>query len=153
MTVQKGSFFISTDRSLLQLDRIHRFLSKESYWSLEIPPAIVQKSIENSLCFGVYEKTGEDVLQVGFARVISDLATFAYLCDVYIEGEYRGRDLSKWLVETIMAQPELQGLRRYCLATLDAHKLYEKFGFQITPTPNSWMEIKDNDIYRKQRLR
>lgn len=139
-------FSISTDQSLLQVDRIHQFLSQESYWSNSIPMSVVQKAIENSLCFGLYKNSGE---QIGFARIVTDYATFAWLCDVYVEASVRGKGLSKWLMSCVMKHPELQGLRRICLATKDAHELYKKFGFQKTQSPENWMEIKDNEIYKR----
>jgi N-acetylglutamate synthase-like GNAT family acetyltransferase len=141
--IRRGEFLISADFSKLQFDRIHRFLSEEAYWSKGIPRAVVEKAAENSICFGVYIHER----QIGFARVVTDLATFAWFSDVYIEKEYRGRGLSKSLIEFIMADPQLKNLRRLCLATKDAQSLYEKFGFEVTKTPGYWMEIKDNDIY------
>jgi GNAT superfamily N-acetyltransferase len=145
MPEQITGFSISTDKSKLQLERVHRFLSQEAYWCLGIPLEVVRKAISTSLCFGVYAESGE---QIGFARVVSDQATFAWICDVYIEKEYRGRGISTWLMETLMSHPELQGLRRLCLATKDAHTLYQKFGFVVTQTPGNWLEIKNNDIYK-----
>jgi GNAT superfamily N-acetyltransferase len=117
---------ISTDKARLDLDRIHRFLSAEAYWSPGVPREVVERSIENSICFGVYSAEGE---QVGFARVVSDRATFAWLADVYIESEHRGDGLGKRLVATVLEHPELQGLRRWMLGTADAHELYRRFGF------------------------
>jgi N-acetylglutamate synthase-like GNAT family acetyltransferase len=140
-------FFISHDKSLLQVEKIHQFLSTEAYWCLGIPKEVVQKSIESSLCFGVYENKSKS--QVGFARVVTDKATFAWLCDVYIEAEYRKRGLSRRLMETIKAHPDLQNLRRFCLTTRDAHDVYNPFGFEVTKTPTYWMEIKDPTIYQR----
>jgi len=147
MNWKRDNFDISTDKSLLQIDRIHKFLSQEAYWCLGVPKTVVVKAIEGSLCFGVYDRSG-GITQIGYARLVTDKATFAWLCDVYIENEYRGTGLSKWLMECVLAHPELQGLRRICLATKDAHKLYEQYGFEITKTPGNWLEIKDNDIYK-----
>lgn len=141
----KDVFRISTDKHELDIDAIHAFLSTKAYWCLDIPKEIVQRSVDNSLCFGVYD--GEK--QVGFARVISDFATIAYLGDVYIEEEYRGKGLSKWLVETIMKHPDLQGLRRWILLTGDAHELYRKFGWTDLADPSKWMELHDRDVYRR----
>jgi N-acetylglutamate synthase-like GNAT family acetyltransferase len=141
--IRRGEFLISSDFSKLQFERIHRFLSEEAYWSKGIPRAVVEKAAENSICFGVY--THEH--QIGFARVVTDTATFAWFSDVYIEKKYRGQGLSKSLIEFTLADPRLKNLRRLCLATKDAHSLYEKFGFEVTKTPSYWMEIKDNDIY------
>jgi GNAT superfamily N-acetyltransferase len=117
---------ISTDKSRLDVERVHRFLSTEAYWSPGVERDVVERSIENSLCFGVYSERGE---QVGFARVVSDRATFAWLADVYIESEHRGHGLGKRLVATVLEHPELQGLRRWMLGTADAHELYRRFEF------------------------
>ena len=133
----KKGFIISTDKSLLDVDMIYAYLSKESYWAKNIAEEKVKHSIENSMCFGIYK----DGHQVGFARVVSDKATFAYLADVFIVGGFRGLGLSKWLVQTILAQPDLQGLRRWLLATADAHKLYNQFGFLPLTSPERWMGI------------
>jgi len=132
----REEFLISTERSRLDIACVHAFLS-QSYWSAGIPRPIVEKSIENSLCFGVYRGTE----QVGFARVITDRATFGYLADVFILPPWRGRGLGKWLVATVRAHPELQGLRRFMLATRDAHALYRPFGFAAPAEPSRLMEI------------
>ena len=134
---------ISTDKTKLDLNTIHTYLSKESYWAKNIPIETVKRSIENSICFGVYD----DEAQIGFARIISDQATFAYLADVFILTNYRGKGLSKQLMEYIIAFPQLQGLRRWVLATSDAHGLYKQFGFTMLGSPDSFMEIKANNIY------
>jgi GNAT superfamily N-acetyltransferase len=120
------AYEISTDKTRLDLDRVHRFLSTEAYWSPGVPREVVERSIENSICFGVYTEGGE---QVGFARAVTDRATFAWLADVYIESEHRGNGLGKRLVATVLEHPELQGLRRWMLGTADAHELYRRFGF------------------------
>jgi GNAT superfamily N-acetyltransferase len=117
---------ISTDKARLDLDRIHRFLATEAYWSPGVEREIVERSIDNSICFGVYSADGE---QVGFARVVTDRATFAWLADVYIESDHRGDGLGKRLVATVLEHPDLQGLRRWMLGTADAHDLYRRFGF------------------------
>jgi GNAT superfamily N-acetyltransferase len=117
---------ISTDKTRLDRDRVHRFLSTEAYWSPGVRREVVERSIENSICFGVYSDGGE---QVGFARAVTDRATFAWLADVYIESEHRGNGLGKRLVATVLEHPELQGLRRWMLGTADAHELYRRFGF------------------------
>jgi GNAT superfamily N-acetyltransferase len=117
---------ISTDRTRLDLPRIHRFLSTEAYWSPGVPRDVVERSIENSICFGVHAAGGG---QVGFARVVTDRATFAWIADLYIEAGHRGRGLGKRLVSAILEHPDLQGLRRFMLATADAHGLYRQFGF------------------------
>lgn len=137
-------FTISSDPSKLQKERIHAFLSTQAYWCLGLPRSVLARAIEGSICFGVYNR--ED-LQVGFARVVTDRATFAWLCDVYIEDAYRGKGLAHRLMEAVMAHPELQGLRRFCLTTKDAHSIYAKYGFEPTQTPTYWMEIKNNSIY------
>ncbi|MET0463779.1 MAG: GNAT family N-acetyltransferase [Chitinophagaceae bacterium] len=124
-TVEKNGFIISTDKKLLDIDVIHSYLSRESYWSTNIPRDIVERSIAGAECFGVYH----DQQQIGFARVITDKATIAYLGDVFILDAFRGKGLSKWLMEVIHAHPELQGLRRWLLGTRDAHTLYEQFGW------------------------
>ncbi len=143
----RDAFLVSTDRSLLDLDVIHDFLSN-CYWSKGIPREVVVRAIEHSLCFGMYE-SGR---QIGFARAISDFATFAYIADVFILESHRGQGLSKWLMECIRRHPQLQGLRRWALATRDAHGLYAQFGF--TPLQNQalWMEIVDPAIYSKHNL-
>lgn len=138
----KGEFVISTDRDRLDLDVIHGFLT-ECYWAKGIPREAVARSIENSLCFGVYAKSK----QVGFARVISDFATYAYIGDVFILDEYRGRGLGKWLMECIMRHPRLQGLRRWSLVTRDAHQLYARFGFTPLKTPDRYMELHNPNVY------
>ena len=137
-----NTYDISTDPRRLQLDAIHAYLTR-SYWSPGIPKELVERAIANSLCFGIY--LGQ--AQVGFARVVTDKATFAYLSDVYVLEEHRGQGLSKRLVETIQAHPELQGLRRFLLATKDAHGLYAQFGFAPPASPENLMEIRLADPY------
>lgn len=141
----RGSFTISTDKALLDPIAIHEFLSTKAYWSLNIPLETMLRSIEHSLCFGVYENSQ----QIGFARVITDYATIAYLGDVYVLEAYRGQGLSKWLMETIMSHPDLHGLRRWILLTGDAHGLYRQFGWTDIADPSRWMEIHDKNVYRK----
>ena len=143
---RRGNFTISTDRDRLDREVIHRFL-KDSYWAPEVPREIVDRSIENAMCFGLYEGPR----QIGFARVISDFATFAYLADVFVLESHRGKGLAVWLVETIRAHPKLQNLRRWMLATRDAHGLYRKSGFAPLSHPERIMEIVDTDIYRRLR--
>ena len=142
---KKNEYFISTDKSKINMDVVHDFLSK-SYWAEGIPLETVSRSIENSLCFGVYHN---DEL-VGFARVISDFVTFAYLGDVFILPLHRGKGLSKWLMEIIMFHPQLQGLRRFTLATRDAHGLYAQFGFKPFARPERWMEKHDPNVYKQE---
>ncbi|HEX8096951.1 MAG TPA: GNAT family N-acetyltransferase [Pyrinomonadaceae bacterium] len=136
---RRGEFTISTDRSRLDVETIHRYLSTESYWALGRPLEVVRRSIEHSLPFGVYKS---DRL-AGFARVITDYATFAWLADVFVLEEFRGLGLGKWLVEVILAHPELQGFRRWVLATKDAHELYRRHGFRELKEPARWMERFD----------
>ena len=140
---QNGEFTISTDRTRLQIEAIHRFLSEESYWANNRRKEQTLTAIKNSLPFGVY--TGEN--QIGFARVVTDYATFAYLGDVYILKDFRGKGLSKWLMEVIIGHPELQDFRRWVLATRDAHTLYEKFGFHALVHPDRWMEKPAPNAY------
>jgi N-acetylglutamate synthase-like GNAT family acetyltransferase len=139
-------YTISDDPALLDLDVVHAFIANESYWAKGIPKALVERTIANSLCWGVYFE-GK---QIGFARVISDKATFAYLCDVFIAAGHRGKGLSKALVATILAHPDLQNLRRWMLVTADAQKLYEQFGFRIVSQPERHMEIHQPGIYEKR---
>jgi GNAT superfamily N-acetyltransferase len=138
MEYKRDPFIISDDPSKLDFDAICDFLSR-AYWAEKRPREVIEKSIRFSLNFGVYDGNR----QVGFARVITDYATFAYLCDVFIHEEYRGHALGKWLMESILAHPNLQGLRRWSLATRDAHGLYKQFGFAELSNPASWMEKFD----------
>ena len=142
LNINRQDYSISTDQDQLDVKAIHAFLST-SYWSPGIPIAVVKHAIENSLCFGVFHGTE----QVGFARVVTDSATFAYLADVYILESHRGKGLSKWLMETIQGHPRLQGLRRFMLATRDAHGLYSQFGFNVVANPSRLMEILNPDVY------
>jgi GNAT superfamily N-acetyltransferase len=140
----KGDYEISTDPARIDMAMVHEFLTK-SYWAKGILEKTVRLSIEKSIPFGVYH--GQQ--QVGFARIISDLATFAYLADVFILPSHRGQGLSLWLMECIISHPDLQGLRRWMLATKDAHGLYAKFGFAPIKSPESWMEIHQPDVYAR----
>jgi GNAT superfamily N-acetyltransferase len=143
LNITKEAFVISTDKAKLDINAIHGFLSKEAYWSLNIPKETVKTAIDNSLCFGVYENNK----QIGFARVISDFATIAYLGDVYVLEEYRGKGLSKWLMETIMSHPNVQGLRRWILLTGDAHGLYRQYGWTDIADASKWMELHNKNVY------
>jgi len=143
MHFQNDPFTISTDKAKLNIPYIHQFLS-HSYWAENIPLYIVERSIEGSLCFGVYD--GEQ--QIGFARVVTDHATFGHLADVFIDEKYRGQGLSKWLVETIMTHPGLQGFRSWQLATRDAHGLYAKFGFTPIDNPERIMRKYNAEVYK-----
>lgn len=140
---RRGPHLVSTDPSLLDAEAIASYLSAESYWARGIPHETVVRSLEASVVFGLYEGGR----QIGFARVISDLATFAYLGDVFVLAAHRGGGLSKWLMECVMSHPQLQGLRRWMLATRDAHTLYERFGFTPLASPEKFMERHDPGVY------
>ena len=146
VVMETGRFLIGTDKSKLDLDVIHKFLS-HSYWAAGIPRETVARSIDNSLCFGVYDHAN----QIGFARVVSDFATFAYIADVFILEPYRDRGLGKDLMASIMTHPKLQGLRRWSLGTRDAQGLYAQFGFQpvVNTHARTVMEIVDADVYSR----
>ena len=134
----KKGYKISTDKSLIDFEVVYKYLNGDSYWANGIQAEKLRKAVENSMCFGVYDRENN---QVGFARVITDQATFAYICDLFILPGFRGLGLSKWLVQSILGHPELQGLRRWSLATADAHGLYNQFGFTQITRPEVWMEI------------
>jgi len=140
-SVTKNEFNISTDKNKINLDYVHQFLT-QSYWSPGTSMQIVKKAMEGSLCFGVYDNNK----QVGYARVITDTATFAYLADVFIDENYRGRGLGKWLVNVILKHPDLQGLRRIILTTKDAHKVYEQCGFTSVTNPERYMVYNPQSI-------
>jgi GNAT superfamily N-acetyltransferase len=143
MELVRGEFELSTDKDRLVIDAIQEYLVEDSYWARERTLEQTKAAIEHSICFGVYH----GVEQIGFGRVVSDRATFAYIGDIYILPEYRGRGLSKWLMEAMVGHPELQGLRRWVLATRDAHTLYEKFGFHELVHPDRWMERPAPNAY------
>ncbi|MEO8647700.1 MAG: GNAT family N-acetyltransferase [Acidobacteriota bacterium] len=143
METEHGEFLISTDKTKLDVDLIQKFLAEESYWAHNRSAQQTATAVENSICFGVY--IGQR--QIGFARVVSDKATFAYLGDVFILPEFRGRGLSKRLMESIVAHTELQGLRRWLLATRDAHGLYSQFDFAPLRFADRWMERTEPDAY------
>lgn len=144
MEYRLGEFVISTSRERLSLDVVHSFLTN-CYWAKGIPREIVARSIEHSLCFGIYEGSGA---QVGFARVVSDFATVAYLGDVFVLESHRGRGLSKWLMQCVMQHPALQHLRRWILLTRDAHGLYSQFDFTLVSAPERYMELHQPEIYK-----
>ena len=144
--VHKGDYLISTDPSRLDLEVIHDYLSQQSYWATGIPKEIVRKAFENSLNFGL----SQDERQIGLVRIISDYATFAYVCDVFILPGFRGLGLSKWLMSVVMSHPFLQGLRRWSLLTSDAHMLYARYGFTPLHNPERYMEIFDPEVYTRQ---
>jgi GNAT superfamily N-acetyltransferase len=133
---KRDAFLISTDPARLDVDAIYAYLSRV-YWANTRSRSTVERSLKNSLCFGLYEGAS----QIGLARVISDYATFAYVCDVYVLEAYQGNGLGAWLMKAVMAYPDLQGLRRWLLATRDAHGLYRKSGFKELESPERWMEI------------
>jgi GNAT superfamily N-acetyltransferase len=139
---RRGDFLISTDPARLDVPLIHDFLANRSYWAAGRPLEVVRRSFASSLCFGLYQ--GQQ--QVGLARVVTDRATFAWLCDVFVLEAYRGRGLAKWLIEAVMSHPDLQGLRRVLLATLDAHGLYQRYGFTPLADPSKFMEVFRPDV-------
>jgi GNAT superfamily N-acetyltransferase len=142
MEWHKGEYTISDERGRLDLGVVHRFVSEESYWGQGRSIEVVRRSVEGSKPFGVYR--GPEM--VGFARVVTDYATFAWVADVFVVSGHRGRGLSKWLMETILAHPDLQGFRRWVLATKDAHGLYRQFGFRELHRPERWMERPDPNM-------
>ncbi|WP_374347315.1 GNAT family N-acetyltransferase [Chitinimonas sp.] len=143
-TWQRDAYLISTDQARLDLATAHRFIAG-TYWAKDIPFDTFLRSVRGAICFGVYHEAA----LVGFARVISDCATIAYLGDVYIDPAYRGQGLSKWLMECISAHPDLQGLRRWMLLTSDAHELYRQYGFTDLAKPSLWMEKAVANLYQK----
>jgi GNAT superfamily N-acetyltransferase len=142
-TWSRDGLEITTDRARLDVDAIHAFLAGESYWARGIPIELVRRSIENSICFGMLD----GARQAGFGRVITDRATHAHLCDVYVLPAYRGRGLGRWLMECVMSHPDVQGVRKFSLATRDAHGLYAPFGFAPISRPDWAMEIRRADPY------
>ncbi|GEL71380.1 GNAT family N-acetyltransferase [Myxococcus virescens] len=139
-------FVASDDLARIDLDVVHGYLSR-SYWSAGIPRETVERAARNSLVFGLYSSGG----QVGYARVVTDRASFAYLCDVFVLESYQGRGLGQWMMEALLEHPDLQGLRRFLLATRDAHSLYARYGFQPLGSPASFMERHDPDVYVRNR--
>jgi GNAT superfamily N-acetyltransferase len=142
----RDGYEVSDDLRRLDLGVVHRFISKESYWAAGISEALLARAIAHSLCFGLYR--GAE--QVGFARVVTDRATYGYLCDVYVDRSRRGKGLGKWLVDCVLKHPDLQGLRRIALMTRDAHDLYRPFGFQAMPEATRYLEIHRPDVYRSE---
>ena len=138
---RRDEFVVSTDATKLDLDVVHHWLSESSYWVPGIPFDIVRRGIEGSLNFGLYADRAART--IGLVRIITDYATFAYVCDVFVLDEFRGRGLGVWLMECVAAHPRLQGLRRWMLGTKDAHTLYEKTGFRPVAAPDRWMEKVD----------
>src|SRR5271163_4384826 len=154
MERRQGEFLASTDRARLDLDVVYGFLTN-CYWARGIPREVVARSIEHSLCFGIYDESPRLAkearhgapAQVGFARVVSDFATVAYLGDVFVLESHRGQGLSKWLMECVMKHPALQNLRRWILLTRDAHGLYSQFGFTPVKAPERYMELHRPNVY------
>lgn len=144
-TFHRDDFLVSTDKRKIDVDLVYHFLAYESYWANGIAREIVERSMRYSLCFGVYDCSTSAERQIGFARVISDYTSFAYLSDVFILAGDRGQGLGKWLISCILAHPELQGLRKWMLNTKDAHELYERFGFRLNAEPDTYL------VYRPQR--
>jgi len=145
MEITENGFIFSDDKNKIDAAAVHHYLSTQSYWAKDIPMETVVKSIANSICFGIYK----DTRQIGFARWITDGATFGYLADVYVEEEFRGQGLSKKLMTIMLFHEELQGLRRYMLATQDAHSLYSQFGFAPLENPESMMAIVIKNAYSR----
>jgi GNAT superfamily N-acetyltransferase len=144
MEWRRGEYLVSDDRWRVDREVVHAFLS-ECYWARGIPRHLVERSIRHSLCFGIYHGDA----QVGFGRVVTDRATFAYLADVFVLEAHRGRGLAKFLMECVVGHPELQGLRRFLLGTRDAHGLYARYGFAPPCKPEIWMEKHDADVYQR----
>jgi GNAT superfamily N-acetyltransferase len=141
----KDEYEISDENARLNIAFVHKYLSEESYWAKNIPYATVECSIQHSLCFGLYLQDQ----QIGFARLVTDRATFAYLADVFIIEQERGKGLSKWLMQAILKHPDVSGLRRWMLGTRDAHELYRQFGFTPLPVPERFMELHFPQVYRQ----
>lgn len=139
----RGDYSVSTDPSRMDLDVIHGYL-RRAYWCEGIPHETVERSMQHSLCFALFERER----QIGFARVVTDYATFAYVCDVFVLESHRGKGLATWLMQCVMSHPDLQGLRRWCLTTRDAHTLYERVGFERTKIPERYMDRVRPDIYK-----
>lgn len=142
--IHPTGYVLSTDPSRLDVTAVHGWLSNDSYWARNISRTTVERAIANSLNFGLYAPDGR---QAGFCRVVTDRATFAWLCDVFVLPEHRGLGLSKWLVRQMLAHPDLQNLRRHLLATFDAHTLYQRFGYEPLDRPDRWLEIKHPNPY------
>jgi GNAT superfamily N-acetyltransferase len=146
MITTMGEYSITTDKSKMDIPVIHSYLTR-SYWSEGISVETVARAIDGSMCFGLFHGNK----QIGVTRVITDKATFAYICDVFIDEDFRGKGLGKWLMETILKHQSLQGLRRITLTTRDAHGLYSQYGFAPLPIPERWMMIQDSEIYKKRK--
>ncbi|PYF76695.1 GNAT family N-acetyltransferase [Pedobacter nutrimenti] len=145
MEIIEDGFIFSDDKKKIDPKAVHRYLATQSYWAKDIPFETVKKSIDNSLCFGIYK----DAIQIGFARWITDKSTFGYLADVYVEEPFRGKGLSKKLMSLMLFHKDLQGLRRYMLATRDAHGLYAQYGFEPIENPDRLMAVVNKNPYSK----
>ena len=146
---RRGEFLVSTDPRRLDLGVVHQFLTN-CYWAKGIPREVVERSIQHALCFGIYDGSGA---QVGFARVVSDFSTVAYLGDVFVLESHRGRGLGKWMMQCILAHPALEGMRRWILVTRDAHGLYKQFGFTALQSAERYMELHRPDVYEMGKTR
>ena len=144
MEWKHGGYEVSDEAARLDARVVHDFLAGRSYWAENIPLATTERAIANSLCFGLYREGR----QLGFARVVTDRATYGYLCDVFVSEEARGQGRGKWLISCVLQHPDLQGLRRLSLMTRDAHGLYEPFGFRPMPDPTRYLEIHRPDVYK-----
>ncbi|MEE6450484.1 GNAT family N-acetyltransferase [Gottfriedia acidiceleris] len=154
MLIEQNGYYISTNKELLNREVIYNFLDKDSYWANEIPYEYIDRFIEGSFCFGVYKGHPGDrqPIQVGFARVVSDGVTFAYLADVFILPDYRNQGLSKWLMQEIMSYEKLSTVRTFLLGTRDAHDLYRKYGFEVIDnSKNRFMAILKDNLYRDMK--
>jgi GNAT superfamily N-acetyltransferase len=147
MEWRRDDYVVSDERARLDRAMVRGFIGEQSYWAAGIPQAVMDKAIDHSLCFGLYR--GD--VQAGFARVVTDRATFGYLCDVFVDPAQRGKGLGKWLVDCVLSHPDLQGLRRLSLVTRDAHELYAPRGFKPMADPTSYLEIHRPDAYRNSR--
>ena len=143
MQWRQGGFEVSDDAARLDRAMVHRFIALDSYWAKGIPRQTMDKAIDNSPCFGLYGPGG----QLGFARVVTDRSTYAYLCDVFVDEAERGAGLGEWLMACVLAHPELQGLRRFSLMTKDAHALYARFGFKPMVDATRYLEIHRANAY------
>ena len=144
----RDAFLVSANPDRLDVHAIHAFLS-DSYWAAGIPLTVVERALRNSLSVGLYDTSKEGAPQIGLARLVTDRATFAYLCDVYVQPEYRERGLGRWMMDCCMTHPDLQGLRRFNLVTRDAHGLYAPLGFRAIAHPDRYMEKLDPDVYKR----
>jgi GNAT superfamily N-acetyltransferase len=143
---RRGPYFLSTDPALLDVSLIHAFLSEQSYWAPGIPREVVERSLKNSFCIGLFHESQ----QIGFARLVTDRATFAWLADVFVIDAYRGQGLGTWMIESLLKHPDLRGLRRLLLGTRDAHGLYARFGFMPLAEPSRFQEIHRPNLYRSE---